>query len=70
MFQRLILAINQVFWSILLLFLDALDTVGLRTYGGGSMVLNQKVAFGVLNVPMGVGDDWFRTNYLVLKIPI
>ena len=49
---------------------DSLDTVGFRTYDGGSRVLNQKVTFGVLNVPMGVGDDWFRTNYLVLKIPI
>ena len=30
---------------------DSLDTVGFRTYGGGSRVLNQKVTFEVLNVP-------------------
>ena len=30
---------------------DPLDTVGFRTYGGGSRVLNQKVTFRVLNVP-------------------
>ena len=29
----------------------SLDTVGFRTYGGGSRVQNQKVTFGVLNVP-------------------
>ena len=34
---------------------DSLDTVGFRTYGGGSRVLNQKVIFGNLNVPMGGG---------------
>ena len=34
---------------------DSLDTVGFRTYDGGSRVLNQKVTFGVLNVPMGGG---------------
>ena len=32
---------------------DSLDTVGFRTFGRGSRVLNQKVTFGVLNVPMG-----------------
>ena len=31
---------------------DSLDTVSFRTYGGGSRVLNQKVTFEVLNVPM------------------
>ena len=30
---------------------DSLDTVGFRTYGGRSRVLNQKMTFGVLNVP-------------------
>ena len=32
---------------------DSLDTVGFRTCVGGSRVLNQKVTFGVLNVPGG-----------------
>ena len=36
---------------------DSLDTVGFRTYGGGSRVLNQKVTFRVLNVPRGAGRD-------------
>ena len=31
---------------------DSLDTVGFRTNGGGSRVLNQKVTFRVLNWPM------------------
>ena len=34
---------------------DSLDTIGFRTYGERSRVLNQKVTFGVLNVPMGGG---------------
>ena len=34
---------------------DSLNTVGNRTYGGGSRVLNQKVTFEVLNMPMGGG---------------
>ena len=34
---------------------DSLDTVGFRTYGGGSRVLIQKVTFGVLNVPVPMG---------------
>ena len=38
---------------ILWLQKDSLDTVGFRTYGGGSRVLNQKVTFRVLNVPKG-----------------
>ena len=35
---------------------DSLDTVGFRTYGGGSRVLNQQVIFSVLNLPMGGGS--------------
>ena len=42
---------------------DSLDTVGFRTYDGGSRVLNQKVTFGVLNLPLeGVGGHQFRTK--------
>ena len=35
---------------------ESLDTVGFWAYGGGSRVLNQKVTFGVLNVPGGWGS--------------
>ena len=31
---------------------DSLDAVGFRTYGGGARVLNPKVTFWVLNVPL------------------
>ena len=45
---------------------DSVDTVSFRTYGGGSKILNQKVTFWVLNVPMGVGVECgghrFRTK--------
>ena len=41
---------------------DSLDTVGFRTYGRGSRVLNQKVTFGVLNVRMGGRGHRFRTK--------
>ena len=40
---------------------NSLDTLGFRTGGMGSRVLNQKVTFGVLNVPGGWGH-WFRTK--------
>ena len=44
-------------YFLLLLFQkDSLNTVGFRTYGGGSRVLNQKLTFLVLNVPMGGGS--------------
>ena len=36
---------------------DSLGTVCFRTYGGESRVLNQKVTFRVLNVPMGGGSS-------------
>ena len=39
---------------------DSLNTVGFRTYGGGSRVLKQNVTFWVLNVPMG--GRWFRSK--------
>ena len=32
---------------------DSLDTVGFRSYSGEYRVLNQKVTFGVQNVPGG-----------------
>ena len=35
---------------------DSLDTVGFKTFSGGSTVLHQKVTFGVLNVPMEGGS--------------
>ena len=34
---------------------DSLDRVGFGTYGRGSRVLNQKVTFGVLNLPIWGG---------------
>ena len=34
---------------------DSLDTVGFRTYCGGSRVLSQKVTFRVLYVPNAYG---------------
>ena len=34
---------------------DSLDTVGFRTYGWGARILNQKVIFRVLSVPMKGG---------------
>ena len=47
---------------------DSLDTVGFRTYGGGSRVLKQKVTFGVLNVPRGwvtgLGQSPGKCRYL------
>ena len=39
---------------------DSMDTAGFRTYGGGSRVLNPKVTFWVLNVPM----TWCLLIYL------
>ena len=43
-----------------------LVTVGFRTLAGGSRVLNQKVTFGVLNVPLGGGLGgllgWWRVR--------
>ena len=33
---------------------DSLDTVGFRNYGGVPRVLNQKMTFRVLNVPISV----------------
>ena len=44
-------------YFLMLLFQnDSVDTVGSRTYGRRSGVLNQKVTFVVLNVPMGGGS--------------
>ena len=49
-------------FSILWFKKDSLDTVGFRSYCGGSRVLNQKVTFRVLNVPMGGGGHRLRTK--------
>ena len=55
---------DVIFDHFLLLWFQkgSLDTVSFRTYGGGSRVLNQKMTFGVLNVPMGRGGHRFRTK--------
>ena len=53
---------------------DSLDTVGFRTYGGGSRVLNQKVTFEVLNVPKSpkkcqfVFDGTPETSLMVVTV--
>ena len=51
---------------------DSLDTVGFRTYGGGARVLNQKVTFGVLNVPKNPKKFFFdgvlKTSLMVVTV--